>query len=111
MKQRTLQVLTRQLDKATESAVQHNAKLVELVDQLAGELRFRSSVTGILEQFRQELHAGTTRLSLKEVLDRVEAFFITQAMKEVEDNIAHAAELLQVPEATLRYKLGKHGLR
>ena len=34
-----------------------------------------------------------------------------QAMKEVDDNIAHAADLLQIPEATLRYKLGKHGLR
>jgi DNA-binding protein Fis len=111
MKQRSLQGLAKQLDRAAETAVQQNAKLLELVEELAGELRFRSSVAGILEQYRQDLQTGKTRRSLKEVLDTVESFFVTQAMKEVDDNIAHAAELLQIPEATLRYKLGKHGLR
>ena len=111
MKQRPLQTLVSQLNKATDSAVQSNTRLVDLVDELSSELRFRSSVAGILEQYRQELITGKTRRSLKEVLDRVESFFIMQAMNEVGENIAHAAELLQIPEATLRYKLGKHGLR
>jgi DNA-binding protein Fis len=103
--------MAKQLGKATETARQQNAKLVQLVEEVAGELKFRSSVAGILEQYRQELQTGRTRRSLKEVLDHVESFFVMQAMQEVDDNIAHAAELLHIPEATLRYKLGKHGLR
>jgi len=111
MKRRSLPALVSQLNRATDTAVQNNSRLLELVEELSSELRFRCSVAGILEQYRQELLAGKTRQSIKDVLDRVEAFFIVQAMTEMDDNIAHAADLLQIPEATLRYKLGKHGLR
>jgi DNA-binding protein Fis len=111
MKRRSLQNLATQLRKAADGAAQSNARLAQLAGEVSGELAFRSSVAGLLEQYRQELLEGATRSSLKDVTDHIEAFFIALAMREVDGNIAHAAELLQIPEATLRYKLGKHGLR
>lgn len=111
MKRRSLQSMAQQLDRSTRSAVESNSKLAELLEDLAGELQFRSSVAGVLEQYRQEVQSGRSRRSLKEIIDQVEAFFVVLALRQVSHNIAHAAELLHMPEATLRYKIGKHGLR
>ncbi|ASS77074.1 sigma-54-dependent Fis family transcriptional regulator [Tumebacillus algifaecis] len=44
---------------------------------------------------------------LREVLDRVEAALIEQAMRETNGNVQQAAKLLKVPRQTLQYRLSK----
>ena len=111
MKRHSLSSFRTQVRRATEAASSSNHKLCDLVDEFGQELAFRSRVSGTIEQYRRELASGAPRSSLKDVLDTVEAFLVVQAMESTSGNIAQAAELLQMPEATLRYRMGKHGLR
>ncbi len=111
MKRRSLQAIAAEMHKASRDASESNQRLLRLVDELGGEVSFRTSLAGLLEQYRQDLEAGKPRYGLRKVLDHVEAFFIRTAMQQAKDNIAQAAEMLKVPEATLRYKLSKHALR
>lgn len=50
----------------------------------------------------------TTNLSLKEILERTEQELIQDALRRTENNITHAAELLQIPRQTLQYKIRKN---
>lgn len=45
--------------------------------------------------------------SLKEILEKKEQELILDALRRTENNITHAAELLQIPRQTLQYKLKK----
>lgn len=46
-------------------------------------------------------------LSLKEILENKEQELIEDALKRTENNITHAADLLQIPRQTLQYKIRK----
>jgi DNA-binding protein Fis len=111
MKRRSLQAIATELHKATRQASDTNQRLLHLVDALGSEVTFRTSLAGLLEQYRQDLEAGKPRYGLRSILDHVESYFIQTAMRQAGHNIALAAERLRVPEATLRYKLTKHDLR
>ena len=111
MKRRSLQAIASELSKASREASSVNAQLIQLVEELGGEVTFRTALTGLLEQYRQEVESGKPRAGLRQILDHVESYFIQVAMQQAQGNIAQAAETLQVPEATLRYKLSKHSLR
>lgn len=111
MKRRSLQAIAAELNKATQQATEANQRLLKLVDALGTEVTFRTSLAGLLEQYRQDLEAGKPRYGLRTILDHVESYFIQTAMRQAGQNIALAAERLRVPEATLRYKLSKHDLR
>ncbi len=111
MKRRSMQSVATELQKAGRDALESNQRLIRLVDELSSEVSFRTSLAGLLEQYRQDIEAGKPRFGLRKVLDHVESFFIQAAMQQAKGNIAVAAEMLKVPEATLRYKLSKHALR
>jgi DNA-binding protein Fis len=111
MKRRSLVTATADLQRANRDAVEANQRLIRMLGEMEGEVTFRSSLAGLLEQYRRELETGNPRFGLRRVLDQVEAHFIRTAMQRAKANIALAAEMLRVPEATLRYKLAKHALR
>lgn len=48
-----------------------------------------------------------TNLSLKEILENTEQQLIQDALSRTENNITHAADLLQIPRQTLQYKMKK----
>lgn len=48
-----------------------------------------------------------TNGSLKEILERKEQELILDALRRTENNITHAADLLQIPRQTLQYKIRK----
>jgi DNA-binding protein Fis len=111
MKRRSLQTVAAQLHRASREASSANQQLLRALEELEGDVAFQTSLAGLLQQYQEGLEAGRPRTSLRKVLDHVEAYFIRVAMQQAEDNIAQAAEMLRVPEATLRYKLSKHALR
>jgi len=111
MKRRSLQAVAAQLNRASREASVANQQLLKALEEVEGDVAFRTSLAGLLEQYRQDLEAGRPRYGLRKVLDHVEAYFIRAAMQQAKANIAQAAEMLRVPEATLRYKLSKHALR
>lgn len=111
MKRRSLQAVAAQLHRANREAADANQQLLRMLNDLEGEVAFRASLAGLLEQYRQDLEAGRPRFGLRKVLDHVEAYFVRAAMDQAKDNIALAADMLRIPEATLRYKLSKHALR
>ncbi len=111
MKRRSLQSVAAELHKASRDALDTNQRLLRLVDEVTSEMTFRTSLAGLLEQYRLDIEAGSPRYGLREVLDHVESYFIQAAMQQAKGNIAVAADTLKVPEATLRYKLSKHSLR
>lgn len=49
----------------------------------------------------------TTNLSLKEILENTEQQLIQDALRRTENNITHAADILQIPRQTLQYKMKK----
>ena len=111
MKRRSLMTISGELNKASRDASAVTERLIHLVEELGGEVTFRTSLAGFLEQYRQEVESGKPRVGLRHILDHVESYFIQAAMQQAQGNIAQAAETLRVPEATLRYKLSKHSLR
>lgn len=50
------------------------------------------------------------KLSLIEILDNKEQELIKEALRRTENNITHAADLLQIPRQTLQYKIKKQGI-
>lgn len=46
-------------------------------------------------------------LSLKNVLEETERNLIQEALKQADNNITHAAELLKIPRQTLQYRISK----
>lgn len=54
--------------------------------------------------YPQQITSG----SLKEILENKEQELILDALRRTENNITHAAELLQIPRQTLQYKIGKY---
>lgn len=54
--------------------------------------------------------ANNKEISLNEILEETERNLILEALKQKENNVTQAAELLKIPRQTLQYKILKHKL-
>lgn len=54
--------------------------------------------------------SNNKEISLNEILEETERNLILEALKQTENNVTHAAEILKIPRQTLQYKILKHKL-
>ncbi|KHF39968.1 sigma-54 interaction domain-containing protein [Halalkalibacter okhensis] len=61
-----------------------------------------------LQEQRKKIKTQTMHLSLRETVKQTEIIMIKQALKESNQNILKAANLLEIPRQTLQYKMNKY---